>query len=193
MFKFLPSLIVLQILLVLVVLGAIQSGHDMAAVVVALFVLIAGAAFAFWFRSLSEIQNKDRIASLKEEHAIDREKIRLQTEQEKIKVISDAQQQITKQVSRANAKANFKAGIIITAAIGLGSLFIMGQMITLGLVTLTTAGGGIAGYMLRAMQERQKLNIISAGREGVAMTPDAKQQLKPEQHSIQSSSGRHED
>ena len=162
MLKFLPSLIILQLLLVLVVFGALQSGHDLAAVVVAVFVLVAGVAFAFWFRSLSEIQSKDLIASIKEEHALDREKIRVESEQEKIKVISEAQQQITKQVSRANAKANFKAGMIITAAVGLGTFFIIGQMITLGLVTLTTAGGGLAGYLLRARQEKQKHNVIEA-------------------------------
>ena len=84
MLKFLPSLIVLQILLVLVVFGALQSGHELATVVIAVFVLVAGVAFAFWFRSLSEIQSKDLIASIKEEHALDREKIRVETEQEKI-------------------------------------------------------------------------------------------------------------
>lgn len=160
MFKFLPSLIVLQILLVMVVFGALQSGHELAAVVVAVFVLVAGVAFAFWFRSLSEIQSKDLVATIKEEHALDREKIRVETEQEKVKVISEAQQQITTQVNRANAKANFKAGAVVTAAIGLGTFFIIGQMITLGLVTLTTAGGGLAGYMLRARQEKQKLKAF---------------------------------
>ena len=178
MFKFLPSLIVLQILLVLVVFGALQSGHDLAAVVVAVFVLVAGVAFAFWFRSLSEIQSKDLIASIKQEHALDREKIRVETEQEKIKVISDAQQQITKQVNRANAKANFKAGAIITAAIGLGSFFIIGQMITLGLVTLTTAGGGLAGYLIRARQEKQRLNDIPATQMPINVADDSNQPLK---------------
>ena len=178
MLKFLPSLIVLQILLVLVVFGALQSGHELATVVIAVFVLVAGVAFAFWFRSLSEIQSKDLIASIKEEHALDREKIRVETEQEKIKVISDAQQQITKQVNRANAKANFKAGAIITAAIGLGAFFIIGQMITLGLVTLTTAGGGLAGYMLRARQEKQKLNLIPKNQAAITAKPESKKPLK---------------
>ena len=160
MFKYLPSLIVLQVLLILVVVGVLQSGHELAALVVVVFVLVASIAFAFWFRSLSELQNKDTIAAIREEHALDRENIRVKSEQEKIKVISDAQKQVTKQVSRANAKANFKAGAVIAAAIGLGSLFIIGQMVTLGLVTLTTAGGGLAGYLLRARQEKQKLNSI---------------------------------
>lgn len=178
MFKFLPSLIVLQIFLVLVVIGALQSGHELAGVAIAAFILLAGVAFAFWFRSLSEIQSKDLIASIKEEHALDREKIRLETEQEKIKVISDAQQQITKQVTRANAKANFKAGTIITAAIGLGALFIFGQMITLGLVTLTTAGGGLAGYMLRARQEKQRRNLDSDKQTVITANPASKKPLK---------------
>ena len=174
MLKFLPSLIVLQILLVLVVFGVLQSGHELAAVVIAVFVLVAGVAFAFWFRSIAEIQSKDLVASIKEEHALDREKIRVETEQEKIKVISDAQQQITKQVNRANAKANFKAGAIITAAIGLGAFFIIGQMITLGLVTLTTAGGGLAGYLLRAKQEKRKPEFIPAAKTTITVEPESK-------------------
>ena len=162
MFKFLPSLIVLQLLLILVVVGALQSGHELAALAIVVFVLVAGIAFAFWFRSISEIQSKDLVASIREEHALDREKIRVESEKEKIKVISEAQQNVTKQVNRANAKANFKAGAVIAGAIGLGTFFIIGQMITLGLVTLMTAGGGLAGYLLRARQEKQKLKTISA-------------------------------
>ncbi len=156
MFKFLPSLIVLQILLALVVIAVLQSGHELAAIVIAVFILVAGVAFAFWFRSISDLRSKDVIASIKEEHALDREKIRVETEQEKIKVISDAQKQVTKQVNRVNAKANFKAGVVMTAAVGLGSLLIIGQMVTLGLLILTTAGGGLAGYMIRARQEKLK-------------------------------------
>jgi len=159
-FKFLPSLIVLQILLALVVIAVLQSGHELAAVVIAVFILVTGVAFAFWFRSISDLHSKDMIASIKEEHALDREKIRVENEKEKIKVISDAQKQTTKQVTRANAKANFKAGAVITAAIGFGSLLIIGQMVTLGLLILTTTGGGLAGYLLRGRQEKQKLNVI---------------------------------
>ena len=161
MFKFLPSLIVLQILLALVVIAVLQSGHELAAVVIAVYIFVTGIAFAFWFRSISDLHSKDIVASIKEEHALDREKIRVETEQEKIKVISDAQKQVTKQVTRANAKANFKAGAVMAAAIGLGSLLIIGQMVTLGLIILTTTGGGLAGYLLRARQEKQKLNTVN--------------------------------
>ncbi len=160
MLKFLPSLIVLQILLTLVVITVLQTDHELTAFVIAVYILVSGVAFAFWFRSISQLQSKDMIAALKEEHAQDREKIRVETEQQKVKVITDAQKQISKEVKRANAKANFKAGAVVAAAIGLGSLFIIGQMVTLGLITLTTAGGGLAGYLIRARQEKQKLKTI---------------------------------
>lgn len=167
MLKFLPSLIVLQVLLTLVVIAVLQADHELAAVVIAVYILVSGIAFAFWFRSISQLHGKDMIATIKDEHAKDREKIRIETEQQKVKVITEAQKQISKEVKRANAKANFKAGAVVAAAIGLGSLFIIGQMVTLGLITLTTTGGGLVGYLIRARQENQKLKKIDPSKESL--------------------------
>ncbi len=165
MLKFLPSLIFLQVLLTLVIVAVLQADHDLAAVIIAVYVVVSGIAFSFWFRSILQLHSKDTIAAIKEEHAQDRERLRVETERQKAKIITDAQKQINKEVVRVNAKANFKTGAVVAAAIGVGSLFIIGQMFTLGLLTLATTGGGLVGYMVRARQETRKLTRIAPEKE----------------------------
>ncbi|MGH1350983.1 MAG: hypothetical protein ACRBBN_09260, partial [Methyloligellaceae bacterium] len=46
----------------------------------------------------------------------------------------------------------------VAGAVGLGAFFMVGQMVTLGLLTLSTAGGGLAGYLVRARQDKKLLS-----------------------------------
>ena len=60
----------------------------------------------------------------------------------------------------------------VAGAVGVGALLVVGQMVTLGLLTLTTAGGGLAGYLVRARQDRKLL-------ASVKNQPDAEVLPKP--------------
>ncbi len=157
MFRFLSSVILLQVVLAAVVYGAIASAHPYAPLAVGLFIFISAVLFSIWLKSLAELQAKDEIARHKEAFAKEREEIRVKAERDKLKVVKETQKQIKKETGRTNAKANFKVGAAVAGAVGVGALLVVGQMVTLGLLTLTTAGGGLAGYLVRARQERKLL------------------------------------
>ncbi|MDO6460627.1 hypothetical protein Q4485_07960 [Granulosicoccaceae sp. 1_MG-2023] len=157
MIRFLPGLIILQLLVALTTWGAIQSGQLMALTAVGVLILVSSVFFALWLKSQVQLHSKDEIAKHREKFAREREELRVKAEREKMKVVKDTQKQFTKESSRANAKANFKVGAAVAGAIGVGSVLVVSQMVTLGLLTLTTAGGGIAGYLVRARQDKKLL------------------------------------
>lgn len=47
-----------------------------------------------------------------------------------------------------------KTGLMLGGAAGVGVFMVLTQFVTLGLLTLTTAGGAALGYGLRARQDR---------------------------------------
>jgi hypothetical protein len=153
MFRFLPGIILVQaatIALVLMTLKVDQQGFWIAA---ALMALILGLVTAFWFGSISDHIGKDSLVRVQEKHARDRERLRVKAEKDKTKVIEQSHRQIAKATSRAHAKANFKVGAAFAAAVGAGVLMLFTQFLTIGLLTLTTAGGALVGYGVRARQE----------------------------------------
>lgn len=171
MFRFLPGIIILQVILAAVVYGAIINNTPTAFAAVAIYILVVSVLFSIWLKSLAELQAKDVISRHKDAFAKEREELRVKAEKEKLKVVKDTQKQYNKESTRANAKANFKVGAAVAGAVGVGAFLVVGQMVTLGLLTLTTAGGGLAGYIVRARQENKMLadpNKAKPGKKALA-------------------------
>ncbi|HBR96146.1 MAG TPA: hypothetical protein DD979_02055 [Gammaproteobacteria bacterium] len=157
MFRFLPSILALQLVLAATVFGALQTDNPMALLAIGIYVVVSSILFAFWTKSLADLQSKDDLARHKDKFAKEREALLMKAEKEKLKVVRDSQKKISRDTSRVNAKANFKVGAAVAGAVGVGAFLVIGQMVTLGLLTLGTAGGGLAGYLLRARQEKKML------------------------------------
>jgi F0F1-type ATP synthase membrane subunit b/b' len=107
----------------------------------------------FWFASIASHGRKDAVAKVREEYARERESLRVDAEREKSLLVKESQERITKQTNRAHAKANFKVGAAFAAIMGAGVLMIFTQFLSLGLLTLATGGGALAGYLARLKQE----------------------------------------
>jgi len=115
--------------------------------VLALFIM--AIAISFWFSSMAGYSSKDILAKAKEDFASEREKLRISAEKEKRAIEKEAQKQIIKEATSTHAKANFKVGLAVAGAVGVGGLFVFAQMITLGLLVLSASGGVIGGYYWR--------------------------------------------
>jgi hypothetical protein len=163
MLRFLPGIVLVQaatVALVVITLKADQQGLWIAA---ALMALILGLVTALWFGSIAEHIGKDALARVQERHARDRERLRVKAEKDKTKVIEQSHRQIARATSRAHAKANFKVGAAFAAAVGAGILMLFTQFLTIGLLTLTTAGGALVGYGVRTRQELAARKKKTAG------------------------------
>ena len=155
MFKFLPGIILLQIITASMVYAALKWSLDPQLIVtLVIFSFIIAILITFWFGSIvRQIQHSSQ-AKLKEKHAKEREKILLDAEREKSKMSSKNAKEINKSTRAVIAKANFKVGLAVAAAVGVGGIMIMSQLVTVGMMMFVASGSGLAGYLARSKQER---------------------------------------
>ncbi len=163
MFRFLPGIILVQAATVALVVLTMQVDQQAVWIAAALMALILGLVTAFWFGSIAAHMGKDALARVQEKHARDRERLRVKAEKDKTRVIEQSHRQIARATSRAHAKANLKVGAAFAAAVGAGVLMLFTQFLTVGLLTLTTAGGALVGYGVRARQELASRKRKAAG------------------------------
>ena len=184
MLKFLFGIIVIQLVTAITVMAALNWLLDPQFIaVVVLFSLIMAVLAAFWFVYIGRDLHKNELQKMQELHAFERERILLNSEREKASIreersklqelhareremilLATEREKATialqsyrnqeKELRKAYAKANFKAGVICTVAAAAGGVLIFSQLITVGVMVLIASGSGLAGYMARARYER---------------------------------------
>ena len=158
--RYLPGILLLQILTVVLVLLVLRSRQEWLWMSAGLLALLIALLFNFWFQSIAEHERKDAIAELRQEFAVEREKLRLAAERTKARVLQETHRQIVRETNRAHARANFKVGAMLVGVMAAGGLLLFSQFVTLGLLTVATAGGALAGYLARVQQERRRLQRL---------------------------------
>ncbi|WP_428355428.1 hypothetical protein [Methyloprofundus sp.] len=188
MFKFLPGILLIQLVTCGLVIMALSSSSDFQLVIVlAMVALLNTLLSAFWFSSIArniyhhqqtalrekhaqdredflKQAGEEKVSAIKEKsamqdmHARERERILLDTEREKSNIIAASYQKIEKETRKAHAKANFKVGAAFATAVGAGGLLIFSQLVTVGVMFLVASGSGLSGYIIRARQERLTRN-----------------------------------
>ena len=147
--KFFFGIVLVQIITVVLVKLSDNNLDSMGMLRLAIPILSISLMLAFWFSSMTEHFKKDAIDKLKNKFAKERENLKVNAEKAKIKVIKEAQKSIVYEAKTTHAKANFKVGVAVTGALAVGGLFVFAQMMTVGLLMMTTAGGAIGGYYWR--------------------------------------------
>lgn len=138
---------------------------------------------ALWLSTLARMDGERRSAELREKHASEREQLNREIERTRSEVLQQAsadkaqiqerahveRERLVKQTHKQlmqrersiSRRANLKVGLAFMAVSGLGVLMLVTNMLTLGLLTITTAGGALGGYLLRWRQSRLALDRLS--------------------------------
>ncbi|HHJ36401.1 MAG TPA: hypothetical protein ENJ87_11605 [Gammaproteobacteria bacterium] len=159
MLKYLPGILIIQAATVAMTLAAIKSDDQELWLAVLLLALIMGLVTAFWFGSIASHAKKDALIHAKDEFSREREKLRVNAERQKTRLLRKSHEEIRKETNRAHARTSFKLGAGFIGIIGAGTLMIFTQFLTLGLLTLAVGGGALGGYLMRVRHEtvsRQK-------------------------------------
>jgi len=102
-------------------------------------IVLLGLVTAFWFSSVAKQANVRAVSKLQDGHAKEREKIQIRAERDKTRVVEQTQKEIRKETQRVNRKASIKVGMSMLVAAFAGVILILTELITLGVITLTTA------------------------------------------------------
>jgi len=169
MLKYLPGILIMQAATVAMTLAAIKSGDQELWLAVLLLALVIGLVTAFWFASIASHAKKDALTHAKDEFSREREKLRVNAERQKTRIIRKSHEEIRKETNRAHARTSFKLGAGFIGIVAAGSLMIFSQLLTLGLLTLAVGGGALGGYLMRVRQE-----AVSRQKEAFAINDERK-------------------
>lgn len=169
MFKYLPGILIIQAATVAMTLAALKSSDQELWLAIGLLGLIIGLVTAFWFSSIASHIKKDALAQARDEFSREREKLRVNAERQKTRLIKKSHEQIRKETNRAYARTNFKLGAGFVGIIGAGALMIFTQFLTLGLLTLAVGGGALGGYLVRLRQD-----VLSRQKQIAVVQPERK-------------------
>jgi small-conductance mechanosensitive channel len=169
MFKYLPGILIIQVATVAMTLAAIKSGDQELWLAVLLLALIIALVTAFWFASIASHARKDALANARDEFSKEREKLRVNAERQKTRLMRKSHEEIRKETNRAHARSNFKLGAGFIGIVAMGSLMIFSQLFTLGLLTLAVGGGALGGYLIRVRQE-----VVLQRKETVTISDEKK-------------------
>ena len=153
MLKYLPGILIVQAATAALVFASLKSDDSQLLMAIGALALTINLVTAFWFASIAGHARKDAIARVRDEYARERESLRLDAEREKSQLMKESHEHITRQTNRAHARANFKVGAAFAGIMGAGVLMIFTQFLSLGLLTLATGGGALAGYLARLKQD----------------------------------------
>jgi len=175
MLRFLPGLLLVQLVVLALYLSNAGASPEALAVRVLLPALVVTLVTALWFGNLSRIAGERRHAELVERHAREREQIKVEAVLERERVKGDAarerertferlHRESRKAERRVDRMANLKVGLAGLSAVGVGVLFLLTELLTLGLLTITTSAGALGGYLLRWRQTRPARPVDPDGR-----------------------------
>jgi len=166
MLRFLPGLVLVQLVVLALYLTNAGGSPEALAVRVAVPALVVTLVTALWFSNLSRIAGERRHAELIERHAREREELKVHAVLERERVKGDAAREREETLERVHREArrnerrvdrmaNFKVGLAGLTAVGIGVLFVLSELLTLGLLTITTSAGALGGYLFRWRQGRR--------------------------------------
>ena len=154
MLRFFCGLLLVQIIIaVLVQINPLLNSLEKT-LMTGVVILLMSTVVTLWFNTVVTHLTDKRIAALKEQFAKEREKLNVNAEREQKKLIKKTQKEIESERRRQSTKANWKIGGTIAVAAGFGLIMLMSQFFTLGLLSLTTAGGAVGGYLARSRKDQ---------------------------------------
>lgn len=154
MLRYLPGLLFLQVLTLLLFGLNADAPREALLLRAGLPALAITLITALWFRSLSRADGERDLARSRLEHEREREALHRQAAAERVEVERSAARTIRREERRAGRRASLKVGLAFAATAAMGVLFVLSELVTLGLITLTTGGGAMGGYWLRWRQTR---------------------------------------
>lgn len=157
MLRFFVGLILAQTAVAVLVAFYPATGFFERVVPLLFLIVLLATVISLWFSTIARQLADRRVNALRKKFAAEKEKINQDAARDKDKLIKKTNKQIEVEARRAKTKASMKVWGAVAVAGGFGVLMLLTQFVTLGLLTLTTAGGAIGGYLVRARREQEAL------------------------------------
>ncbi len=183
MLRYLPGIVLVQI--VTFTLFWVNQGASIEQLLlrVGLPAVMFSAVTALWLSLIGRMDAEQRNSALREQHAEERMQLNREIERvrsdalqeasadkaqllerahtERERLVRQTHKEIMKQERSASRRSNMKVGLAFMGLTGFGVLMLVTQFMTLGLLTITTAGGAMGGYLLRWKQSKNVMDRLA--------------------------------
>lgn len=149
MIKFLSGIIVVQLITAIMIYLILNQGPEQDWLIIIPPLTVIAILTALWFSSHAKHSRDAALSSQSEVHSQEREQLKVQAERAKQREMKKSHVELSKQVKRVQTGANIKVAGTLLALISLGGLLLFTQLLNFGILLMSTAGGGLAGYVLR--------------------------------------------
>jgi phosphotransferase system glucose/maltose/N-acetylglucosamine-specific IIC component len=147
LFRFLIGILLLQGATALLTYTALMTDLEQTVWLFAALAAFLGLLVALWFDSVIGAVREQTMARQHKRHTREREKLKVQAERERAK--------LAVQKRKAMGGARLRTGVAVGGVVGVGIAMMLAQFMTMGLLTVATAGGAALGYGVRARQEKR--------------------------------------
>jgi len=184
MIRYLSGVVLLQIVTLALFWASLGSHFDQILLRAVLPAALVALVTGFWFASISRSDGERLRADLIERHAAekeqllqraeksreellnkansDRESIVVQASSEREKLLRQAHKDLRRHEKSVSRRANVKVGLAFAGTTAAGVIMLITELLTLGLLTITSAGGALGGYLFRWKQTRDIPALINS-------------------------------
>lgn len=152
MHRYLPGIFIVQVVTSILLWVNVDAVPKDLAIQFGVPALLITFVTALWFASISRGDAERANAKIRVQHAKDREKMQVDAEKSKAKIIEKTHKEIRKQEKRIGRKASLKVGLAFATTAAVGVIMLITELVTFGLMTIMTTVVGLGGYLVRARQ-----------------------------------------
>jgi|GEM_PF-867924 len=180
MFRYLPGIVLVQVVTLALLWVNAGATLENQLLRVGLPALIISGVTALWLSMIGRMETERRNTTLREQHATEVTRLNREIERARADVLQQAsadkaqwlerahsqREQLVKQTHKEllkrergiNRAANLKVGLAFMSVTAIGVIMLITELLTLGLLTIMTAGGAMGGYLFRWRQTRQMMD-----------------------------------
>lgn len=185
--KLFAGIVLVQVVSALLLYAWWRTGSTDIALTFGALALASAFFAALWLGSIARRHSAEALIRAEGDLARERERHKRLTAEERAKAVENARRLVDRETQRVRNRSNVKLYTAFAGAAGLGTLLLLTQFLSLGVLLISSSGGAVAGYLLRARQEiRRRAEIeppasprLVAGTRVLA-PPDASTQTQDE-------------
>lgn len=155
-FKLFLGLVLLQAVTVLLLYAWWRTGSTDAALTFGALAVASALFAALWLAALARGHSAAALLRAEGDLARERERQKRLTAEERAKAVERARRQVERETQRVRNRSNVKLYGAFAGIAGLGTLLLLTQFLSLGVLLISSSGGAVAGYLLRVRQEARR-------------------------------------
>lgn len=161
--KLFLGLVLIQVVTALLLYAWWRTGSTDAALTFGALAIASALFAALWLASLAGSHSAEALLRAEGHLARERERHKRLTAEERAKAVERARRQVERETQRVRNRSNVKLYGAFAGVAGLGTLLLLTQFLSLGVLLISSSGGAVAGYLLRLRQESRRQSQLERG------------------------------